>query len=292
MPPPRRPNRPRRPASPHAAKPVAPPIGRPEVTTLWDFPSQDYGGRQQGNKGYAGATPSYLIWNLLQRYTTPKDLVVDPFCGSGTTLDVARDLNRRALGYDVHPQRKDIFNRDARNLPDDLTGKVDLVFLDPPYADHLDYGDDPRDIGKLPATGGYYDAMAEVAAQIARVLRTGGHCGLYISDSYKHNKSGGTFHPLGFEVFDRFRTHLTPVDIISVVRHNRTLDMGNYRRAAEEGNYFLRGFNYLFLFRKDDARPAEAAAQAESAQPRPRSADTVAKTRPPRRSERSVRTHE
>ena len=26
--------------------------------------------------------------------------------------------------------------------------------------------------------------------------------------------------------------------------------MGNYRKAAEEENFFLRGFNYLFIMRK------------------------------------------
>jgi len=26
--------------------------------------------------------------------------------------------------------------------------------------------------------------------------------------------------------------------------------MGNYRKAAEEGNFFLRGFNYLFIMQK------------------------------------------
>ena len=32
--------------------------------------------------------------------------------------------------------------------------------------------------------------------------------------------------------------------------------MGNYRKAAEEGNFFLRGFNYLFIVRKPDTPPA------------------------------------
>jgi hypothetical protein len=27
--------------------------------------------------------------------------------------------------------------------------------------------------------------------------------------------------------------------------------MGNYHRAAEEGNFFLRGFNYLFIMKKE-----------------------------------------
>ena len=41
-----------------------------------------------------------MIWNLLERYTREDDLVVDPFCGGGTTLDVARDMGRKALGYE------------------------------------------------------------------------------------------------------------------------------------------------------------------------------------------------
>lgn len=221
-----------------------PPL-RIQVTTLWDYPSQDYGEGQQGRAGYKGATPSYVIWNLLKRYTKEKELVVDPFAGSGTTLDVARDLNRRALGYDVHPTRKDIFRVDARKLPPELTGKVDFVFMDPPYSTHLDYGPDPRDIGKLDAGDrAYYDAMDKVFTEAHRVLKPGRHLGLYVSDSYVHP---GKFHPIGFELFALLRQRFEPVDIVSVTRHNKTLEMGNYRKAAEEGNFFLRGFNYLFI---------------------------------------------
>jgi len=224
------------------------PLLRIQPTTLWNYPSQHYGDGVQGNPLYKGATPSYIIWNLLQRYTKPKDLVIDPCAGSGTTLDVARDLDRRALGYDVHPTRKDIFRVDARKLPPELTGKSDFVFIDPPYSTHLDYGPDPRDIGKLDAAGGeYYAAMEQVISEIHRILRPGAHMALYISDSYV---KGQGLLPIGFEIFSRLRRLLEPVDIVSVVRHSKTLEMGNYRRAAEEGNYFLRGFNYLFIMRK------------------------------------------
>jgi adenine-specific DNA-methyltransferase len=224
-----------------------------QVTTLWDYPSQNYGEGQQGDPSYVGATPSYIIWNLLKRYTKEKDLVVDCFAGSGTTLDVARDLNRKALGYDVHPTRKDIFRVDARKLPPELTNKADFVFIDPPYSTHIDYGPDPRDIGKLEAsTGEYYKAMEQVFSEIHRILKPGKYMGLYVSDSYVHAKGGtkSQFHPLGFELFSRLRQKLEPVDIISVTRHNKTLEMGNYRKAADEGNFYLRGFNYLFIARK------------------------------------------
>ena len=228
-----------------------PPLRR-QPTTLWDYPSQHYGDEIQGDQNYRGATPSYIVWNLLQRYTKERDLVVDPCAGSGTTLDVARDLNRKALGYDVHPTRKDVFRVDARKLPPELTGKVDFVFIDPPYSTHIDYGPDPRDIGKLDASGPeYYQAMEQVFSEINRILRPGRHLALYVSDSYVHGKG---FYPIGFELFARLRKHFEPVDTVAVTRHNKTLEMGNYRRAAEEGNFFLRGFNYLFIFKKQGER--------------------------------------
>jgi len=234
-----------------------------QVTTLWDYPSQHYGDDVQGDPNYRGATPSYIIWNLLQRYTQEKDLVIDPCCGSGTTLDVARDLNRKALGYDVAPSRKDIFRVDARKLPQELTDKVDFVFIDPPYSTHVEYSDDPRCIGKLDAgiDGGkaYYDAMEEVIAEIHRVLKPGKHMALYVSDSFVKGKP---FMPIGFELFAIMRKYLEPVDVVAVIRHNKTLDMGNYRRAAEEGNFFLRGFNYLFIMRKgSEVNPPAKSAQ-------------------------------
>jgi hypothetical protein len=121
--------------------------------------------------------------------------------------------------------------------------------MDPPYGTHLDYGDDPRDIGKLDASDPkYYDAMEQAFREAHRVLRPGKVLGLYVSDSYVHP---GQFHPIGFDLFTKMmNVGFEPMDIIAVTRHNKTLEMGNYRRAAEEGNYFLRGFNYLFIVRK------------------------------------------
>jgi hypothetical protein len=60
----------------------------------------------------------------------------------------------------------------------------------------------------------------------------------------------GTFMPIGFELVARLRTRFTPIDLVAVVRQNQKLDRGNWHKAAEEGNFFLRGFNYLLLFRK------------------------------------------
>jgi hypothetical protein len=121
--------------------------------------------------------------------------------------------------------------------------------MDPPYSTHLDYGDDPRDIGKLDVAKGdaYYEAMSQAFGEAHRILKKGGHVGLYVSDSFVKGKG---FYPIGFELFARMQKRFEPVDIVAVVRHNKTLEMGNYRKAAEAGNFFLRGFNYLFIVQK------------------------------------------
>jgi hypothetical protein len=41
-----------------------------------------------------------------------------------------------------------------------------------------------------------------------------------------------------------------PIDIVAVERFNQKLGHGQWHKAAEEGNFFLRGFNYLMIFKK------------------------------------------
>lgn len=252
-------------------RPPRPPL---EVfsTTLWTYPSQHYQGPQsggrQGDQNYVGATPSWVIWQLLRRYTREGDLVVDPMCGSGTTLDVALDLERRARGFDLVPRRPDIEAADARALPLE-NESADFYFVDPPYSTHIEYSDDPRCIGKLDAGGedrggAYFRAMEQVFAEAHRVLKNRRYLGLYVSDSWRKKKGGpvgsggGEFMPIGFRLFGQLERSFRPIDIVAVVRGNQKLSRGTWHKEAVEQNYFLRGFNYLFIFKKveEESRPA------------------------------------
>ena len=230
-----------------------PPL-RIEPTTLWEYPSQDYGTTPHGDTGFLGATPAWIIWNLLQRYTRAGDTVLDPMCGSGTTIDVAAELERVPLGFDLAPTRPDIRQSDARHLPL-KSGTVDFVFIDPPYSTHVIYSDDRRCIGKLDAAptddpsaeNPYYRAMGEVFSELDRVLKPRRYLALYVSDSFK---KGRPFMPIGFELFSILRQRFDPVDIVAVVRHNRKLNRSHWHAEAIRGNFFLRGFNYLMIFKK------------------------------------------
>lgn len=50
-------------------------------------------------------SPPELIRRLIKLYTTPGELVVDPFAGSAQTLRIAASLGRRAVGYEIDPAR-------------------------------------------------------------------------------------------------------------------------------------------------------------------------------------------
>lgn len=233
-------------------RPLKRPPLEPAVTTLWDYPSQHYGKGEQGSSRYRGATPSWVIWQVIQRFTKEGDTVLDPFCGSGTTLDVCKDTGREGLGFDLQPQRPDIERGDARHLPLD-DASVDLAFLDPPYADNLTYSDDPRCIGKTKAQDrSWHQAMDEVLDEMHRVLRPGGHLALYVQDVLHAlgRGRGRAFHPLGLDLAELARRRFAFVDHVAVVRRNKDLERGEYRKAALEEGFLLRGFNHLLLFEK------------------------------------------
>ena len=221
-----------------------------QTTTLWDYPSQHYGRGTQGNAQYIGATPSHVIWNLLQRYTRLGDTILDPMCGSGTTLDVCRDLGRVGVGWDISPARPDVSRGDARKLPQ-AAQSVDFVFIDPPYGDHIAYSDEVGCIGKLASTQqAYFEAMHRVFAEACRVLRPRRYIGVYVCDFFAKKRG---FAPLGAALFSQLSSYFEPVDHICVVRHNKSLQKRAWHQAAATDNFFLRGFNHLLIAKKTAA---------------------------------------
>ena len=51
--------------------------------------------------GYPTQKPRALYERLIEASSNPGDIVLDPFCGCGTTIDAAETLNRQWIGIDV-----------------------------------------------------------------------------------------------------------------------------------------------------------------------------------------------
>ena len=217
-----------------------------EATTLWDFPTQSYGLTPKGDNKYPGVTPALVIYNLIWRYTDPGDLVVDPMCGSGTTIDVCREEKRRVICYDIAPVRPDIIQNDARKIPLE-DESVDLVFVDSPYGDNIRYNDHPDCIGKISSESErFYDELEKVMRECYRILKKGKILGWLIGDQWVKNR----FTPVGFKVYERLCKYFETVDIVCVVRRGQASHTGIWYNRARRFNFFLRGFKYLFIMRK------------------------------------------
>lgn len=74
----------------------------PAMTDVWEVPFLSTVSLER--TGYPTQKPEALIERIVRASSDPGDRVADFFCGSGTTLAVARRLGRRWLGCDVNPE--------------------------------------------------------------------------------------------------------------------------------------------------------------------------------------------
>ncbi|MCP8685961.1 DNA methyltransferase [Marinobacterium sedimentorum] len=67
---------------------------------LQDVQPWDY----TGNRLHPTEKSVKVIAPLIESFSRPGDLVIDPFCGSGTTALAAKQLGRRYIGIDMEPE--------------------------------------------------------------------------------------------------------------------------------------------------------------------------------------------
>ncbi|HJU33763.1 MAG TPA: DNA methyltransferase [Nitrososphaera sp.] len=222
---------------------------RLETTTLWDYPRQSYGKSLKGSNKYAGVTPAFVIYNMIKRYTEQGDLVLDPMAGSGTTIDVCKEEGRRCIAYDISPTRLDITQNDARKIPL-ADASVQMIFIDSPYGDNINYNDHAGNIGHISAeTEGFYKELDKVMAECYRVLKPGKVLGWLIGDQWVKKR----FTPVGFRVYEDLCKYFDTVDIVCVARRSQTSNTAIWHSRALRFNFYLRGFKYLFIMRKSSA---------------------------------------
>ncbi len=72
--------------------------------SVWKFSTVPYG------DAHFAVFPPELPRRCIKAGSRPGDLILDPFCGSGTTLEVARRLGRRWIGFELNPEYETLIN--------------------------------------------------------------------------------------------------------------------------------------------------------------------------------------
>ena len=83
--------------------------------SVWTFPSVS-----AKRIGHPAPFPEELPHRLIQLYTFKEDVVLDPFCGSGTTCFSALKSGRHYIGYDIEEKYIELANERIRAYADQM----------------------------------------------------------------------------------------------------------------------------------------------------------------------------
>ena len=81
---------------------------------VWDIPIINATSKER--LGYPTQKPEALLERIINASSNPMDIVLDPFCGCGTTIAVAHRGGRRWIGIDVSPTACKLMEKRMRKL--------------------------------------------------------------------------------------------------------------------------------------------------------------------------------
>ena len=93
------------------------------LSDVWEIPYLNPKAKERS--GYPTQKPILLLEKIISLASDEGDIVLDPFCGSGTTLVAAKLLNRKYIGFDTLP---DAINLTLKRL--DKPTKTDSALLE------------------------------------------------------------------------------------------------------------------------------------------------------------------
>lgn len=177
------------------------------IYNVWTF------SKKTNEVSHFGNSEQRIVDNLLYLYTDPFDIVVDPFAGGGSTIDVCKKRMRRYWVSD----RKPIVEREnqirkldiAQELPalNKRWSDVTLTYLDPPYWRQAQnkYSKDKEDLANMP--------LEEFTAALSGVVKR-------ISEKQSKGVIALIIQPTQWNAEERqFADHVT--DLIKAVGNKR-----------------------------------------------------------------------
>ena len=233
-----------------------------ETNTVWSFP--DRGKWATHDAKWRGNWSPYIPRNIILRYSSEGDLILDQFAGGGTTLVEAKLLGRDIIGVDVNSAalerckdktnfehdgaKGEVFIKegDARNLFFIPSESIDLICTHPPYANIIKYSEDIENDMSLLEIKDFLREMHAVARECLRILKKGKFCAILMGDT----RIKGMVQPLAFETMRIFeQAGFKTKEIIIKEQHNCTAT-GFWKTNSIKHNFLLLAHEYLFVFKK------------------------------------------
>jgi len=197
--------------------------------SVWDIVKT----REEARLGHPAIFPLELPKRLVEVYTRPSEVVLDPFAGSGSTLVAALELGRRGVGLDISPDFVElakmrlkpllngrgrgyarVYHADARRLLDRVRrASVDLCVTSPPYwnihrrrrtSDYKEprpYSHLDGDLGNIDDYGEFLGALGEVFGGVRKALKPGKRCVMVAMDI----RVGPSFIPFHLDLIGLMR---------------------------------------------------------------------------------------
>jgi DNA modification methylase len=233
-----------------------------ETTTVWSFKSRGNWATHSGE--YRGNWSPYIPRNVILKYSKQGELVLDYFCGAGTTAVEAKLLKRRCIAFDINERaialaRKNVdfevpfktyapelLVRDARDLSFLKSNSVDLICAHPPYANIIHYTEHEKGDLSYLDTEHFLKETEKVAKESYRVLKPGRQCAILIGDMRRHKH----VVPLGFKLINVYLNAGFKLRELVIKRQHNCKTTGFWYANSIKFNFLLLAHEYLPIFEK------------------------------------------
>ena len=220
--------------------------------------------------------PQKLVERLIQIYTKPGDIVLDPFMGAGNTLLAAQEFGCQAIGIDISQKyvnlarerlaqtesKSKIYCKDAQKLTKHIpSNSIDLVVTSPPYWNihqqrRTADGKAPRpytlsteDLGNISDYSNFLEAIGNVSAELFTVLKPGHWCILIVMDLRKKNQ----FYPFHIDCINQWTTKGFQLE--DIIIWDRRRDYHNLRPLGYPTTFRVNKVHeYILIFQKPPSR--------------------------------------
>ena len=255
-----------------------------QFTTVWDSPKRDpYKWSLEGIKGNA---PIEIPRQCILRFSKQGDKVLDPFCGSGSTLLVCARLKRNGTAIEINRKIKKIAekNLSQTTLMDEdnewlkkqeiILGdsvkllktnfkpeSFDFVFAHPPYWNLIKYYEEyssdenqiKGDLSSLETIEEFNQKTKEIFEGVFRVLKPGKFFCVLIGEAFG---KGGEVIPLdyyltkiGLETNFLFYSKTIKITREATSRRNQ---MNIMKFRSLRSNFFICMHDYVLIFKKPE----------------------------------------